>query len=770
MSQPLVNGRPTKVQMQMSSQTYSWTALLPVRIAAKVNTDVAAAVFLAAICLAFFGRFLGLYPWNAADISSGDLLNQFYPFHSYYASEIAAGRLPLWNPYILAGHPFLADPQVSALYPLNFVTAFVLGRSGLALSSLLWQITIDYVLGAIFTYFFAKQIVGSRFGALVGSTMFTLGGFLTSYPMQQMPILETAIWLPLVLYLIERGIRNRTTATPSFALAGVALALSYLAGHPQTAMFITYASVLYLILRATLEGVGFGRLALNGAILIAVAVGLSAAQLLPTLEFFFVSTRTHTTFDAVSQGYDLGSLIGILIPGWRDEVALYVGAIAPSLIPLVVLDPRRKRLLPIGIIGLLGLALAMGRYSPLYQLLYSVAPGFALFQHQERAIFIFALAMAVAVGDGCAQLFAPHATSRSKVALSIAGTIVALVVVALAVLVSNVGLREQLGLSSNPPDRVAVSCLMFAGTASAGAVVIILGAAGRFGRYLPRALLLGLVVFDLFAVNWNRNVGYDTFPISPSVAAAARFVQNQNREDVFRVRVGNDEVLPANYPALFGLQHIGGDTPIQLARVQDLLSRASEWKLWQLFNVQYVFSRRVFDQGVEQVYTDGELRVYHVTYGLPRAYAVRQYVVAQDSQEELDMAISPARHPGDTVVLDSPPKLAPTFTVQERPKVTIVKYDPQYVRIETDGVDDSILVVSDAYYPGWRTFVDSKEVRTLRANYAFRGVELPRGQHVVEMVFDPVSFKLGSVISTATALLVLGLALAPAVRRRLPGT
>ena len=53
-------------------------------------------------------------------LASGDILHYFYPYRDYAASALREGRIPLWNPYIFLGAPFLANPQAAALYPLHW--------------------------------------------------------------------------------------------------------------------------------------------------------------------------------------------------------------------------------------------------------------------------------------------------------------------------------------------------------------------------------------------------------------------------------------------------------------------------------------------------------------------------------------------------------------------------------------------------------------------------------------------------------------------------
>ncbi|MBI5714314.1 MAG: hypothetical protein HZC38_12970, partial [Chloroflexi bacterium] len=54
----------------------------------------------------------------------GDTFFYFYPYWEYRAQSLLAGRLPLWNPYIFMGVPFLANSQAGVFYPLNLPLIF----------------------------------------------------------------------------------------------------------------------------------------------------------------------------------------------------------------------------------------------------------------------------------------------------------------------------------------------------------------------------------------------------------------------------------------------------------------------------------------------------------------------------------------------------------------------------------------------------------------------------------------------------------------------
>src|SRR3989344_832794 len=66
-----------------------------------------------------------------------------------------------------------------------------------------------------------------------------------------------------------------------------------------------------------------------------------------------------------------------------------------------------------------------------------------------------------------------------------------------------------------------------------------------------------------------------------------------------------------------------------------------------------------------------------------------------------------------------------------------------------------MLFLSDNYYPGWKAYIDDKETKIFRANYTFRAIYLPEGSHLVKFVYQPLSFKVGVVISFLAILTIL---------------
>ena len=80
----------------------------------------------------------------------------------------------------------------------------------------------------------------------------------------------------------------------------------------------------------------------------------------------------------------------------------------------------------------------------------------------------------------------------------------------------------------------------------------------------------------------------------------------------------------------------------------------------------------------------------------------------------------------------------------------IVRLDPDHVVIETKANEAGLLVLADAYFPGWSATVDGESTVILRTNRAMRGVLIPKGDHVVEFTYRSRPFEIGAAISAMT--------------------
>jgi hypothetical protein len=163
------------------------------------------------------------------------------------------------------------------------------------------------------------------------------------------------------------------------------------------------------------------------------------------------------------------------------------------------------------------------------------------------------------------------------------------------------------------------------------------------------------------------------------------------------------------------------------------------------------------------VFENNESTVLRNSRALPRAWLVAD-AEATDSETALrrirgqtSETFDPRRtallelSPGDLPRLPGGP-LAPDSVA------TITNYQATHLTIETNASTDTVLVVSELFYPGWEVTVDGNRGRMLVADYLLRGVPLTSGRHKVEMYYAAPGARVGAIISAMTLALLAGLA------------
>ena len=92
---------------------------------------------------------------------------------------------------------------------------------------------------------------------------------------------------------------------------------------------------------------------------------------------------------------------------------------------------------------------------------------------------------------------------------------------------------------------------------------------------------------------------------------------------------------------------------------------------------------------------------------------------------------------------------------REEKIATITQYKPNLLEIQTESSTPAILLLTDSFYPGWKATIDDKPSEILRANYTFRALVVPQGNHKVIFSYKPGGFNLGAGISIASTLFLL---------------
>ncbi len=199
-------------------------------------------------------------------------------------------------------------------------------------------------------------------------------------------------------------------------------------------------------------------------------------------------------------------------------------------------------------------------------------------------------------------------------------------------------------------------------------------------------------------------------------------------DDLYRAFTGAPSISTNQLADLYGIKYIVSVTPLEEDR---------RFKL--------IYARL---EGLEGKKTDllkeNTIKLYKNGKALPRAWVVKDYKV-MDSNTILSVMTQKDFDPQREVFLEETP------TSLDLPRgggrggdAEIISESNNRLALQVKVPEDSLLVLGDTYYPGWKAFVDGKETKIYRADYTFRAIPLNAGTHRVEFVYDPISFKLGA--------------------------
>ncbi len=89
--------------------------------------------------------------------------------------------------------------------------------------------------------------------------------------------------------------------------------------------------------------------------------------------------------------------------------------------------------------------------------------------------------------------------------------------------------------------------------------------------------------------------------------------------------------------------------------------------------------------------------------------------------------------------------------------IQLTSYEPNRLVYNAFTPKDGVVVFSEIYYPGWQATIDGQPVDIARADYILRAINVPAGEHTIEMWFDPQSIQVTeSIAYAALALLLIG--------------
>lgn len=163
-------------------------------------------------------------------------------------------------------------------------------------------------------------------------------------------------------------------------------------------------------------------------------------------------------------------------------------------------------------------------------------------------------------------------------------------------------------------------------------------------------------------------------------------------------------------------------------------------------------------------------RVFENLNALPRTWLVPEVLVLEAEQARTagQSSTLPDGREFDPKRMGLVEKPLPLEIAGADPNATarVLTLGDNTMEVRTDSATPAFLITSDVYYPGWRATIDGQQTELFRANYAFRGVSVPAGQHVVKFTYQPRRFYFGVALSLASLLVLAGLAVVSLTRRK----
>jgi hypothetical protein len=378
-------------------------------------------------------------------LTPDDGILQNVPFRVAAAEIIRSGHLPIWDPYIFSGMPLLGAAQGGVLFPLNwFYLLFTASTS----SNLM--VLLSYMTAALGAYLYARSTGTSVAGSAVTSLIWQAGGFLINQ-ISHINVVQTAALLPWVLWAIERYVASGSRKRA--AIVSLLVALQFFAGHQQAFAYSVMLAFAYALVMATTD-LRQRKRYLASMVFAGLGLLLAAVQILPTWELLRNSLRATATYDFFTSfsmprrfvmtflaPYVMGGGDGRLFrapylgQSFYPEYVPYAGVISIMLVLVALLLKRDRRTIFWGVVVVIGLLLAFGRYAPLSlnTLTYSV-PVLNLFRVPARHLMEVHFAVAVLAGRGLSCLGIWRGEKRTiRIALVAAAAVLSLTCLAVTV-------------------------------------------------------------------------------------------------------------------------------------------------------------------------------------------------------------------------------------------------------------------------------------------------------------------------------------------------
>lgn len=713
-----------------------------------------------------------------------DVIRELYPWKTQVVTSLKQGVFPLWNPYNFSGGPLLANYQSQALYPFTLLY-FLMPQ----LSAWTIMVILQPILGSVFLYLFAAEIGLTTGAAMLAALLFNFSSFASVW-MEFTTVWHTILWLPLLLYLVERGVKQKSLSAGQQILFIFGLYSAITAGHPQDFINSFLTLLMYTVVRLS-RVKEWPRTQIF--FIFGIPFFLATPQLLPTIELFRHSARVAHDYQGIIQN--------MLVQWWQTPLIAVQDLFGNPATKSNSTGDYVGKTLSVGFVGfffalsaLLSvfkswhktfftwagiIILLITVRSPLTELLYRYPWPILSTGTPTRNLFILALALSILAGFGFDAIRQAKTFPYKTVIIS--GAL--LVVLWLFAFIHPPVATRALLITTGLFTAVTVILLIarykkvFLWAIIPLAVVELLHGFIKFNPFVPTTFVYpeNKLIRELQKISGiDRYWGYGTAGIEANFATQERLFSTDGTDPLnlswynqFVQSSGNGNI------ALTFNRTTRSDAQIQPGYGEkDLPTNEFRLRVMDLLDVRYVIDRSENPKDKETfpidrfkpIWHEEDWTIYENLMAVPRFFLTSDIKPYKDIVDFEKQFFDQSFQPKKTVLLpkqdwDTIQRLDGFGTAK------LISYEPNRVIITTQTDSNQMLFLSDTYDNGWTASVNGQTAKVFKADFAFRAVLVPKGTSTVILSYEPRSFSTGVVISL-TALFLSVLYFAEDTRRR----
>ena len=729
-----------------------------------------------------------------------DVVSQLWIFRNLAIDLFKSGQNPFWNPYSLAGSPLVPIFLSSFFSPFNILFFIFDNVKAMALI-----IIFQPLLAMIFMYFLLKEFKLSSIVSIFGGVVFAFSGFMLNW-LEYGNFGHTLLWLPFFILMTEKFNSSRNKWYLLFLVVAQGISLS--AGHLQMFFYSYLVWFIYFIVKIKFKF--WWHSIIFALCLLLIFITSFSFMIFPGAEALWFSIRTAENYIS---GNNFGffpylNLINFLAPdffgnpttgNWwgksfnYQEMTGYFGLV-PLILVFLGLTIKDKKTLFWKISFSLSFILAF-KY-PIGWSIYFFKIPLLCTASASRILSITSFSGAILSAFSLEKFAKNEIKINFKIFSVLWGIFLGY---ATAIIFSILLVNNYLSSGIEDVSIKSISPFMLNLKVAIRNMILPFGVFTTFTfftlikqkfsklvflKQLFLLVVLGLTILELFRYGWKYNPFTKPelyFPSTPLIDYLQKnvFIDRIERERTallppnmwvsYRLfsASGYDPVYPLSYGKFLALISSGKQNYGEVSRYGEIENYASP--LYDFLGIKYTLTVKKDELSLPSVqgkpnykfnlkkFTEiisfDSVAVLENKNSFPRAFLVDELRVVENEKKSTEEIVKNLNNLRNIAVVESQENLTLPFSIINSKfpsSVKFLSYNSGEVKLNVESPQNSFLVLTDTYFPGWKAFIDNKETKIYKTDLSFRGIFVSEGKHEVIFVYKPLSFKIGAILSTVS--------------------